>query len=178
MRQTWFTADLHFGHSQIINHCKRPFADSREMDGHLIAQWNAVVQPDDDIYVIGDFAFRGMKSPGSYLARLVGRKHLIHGNHDSAECREHPAWTSSQTMAELTVDGVRLVLLHYAMRVWPKSHHGSLHLYGHSHGQLPGDRQSCDVGVDAWDYRPVSLADIQRRLATLPERGAHREPVR
>ncbi len=175
MSRTWFTSDLHLGHSQIIKHCSRPFADSREMDGALIANWNAVVQADDDVWVVGDFAFRGTKSPGSYLARLTGRKHLIHGNHDSQECREHPAWTSSQAMAELTVDGMRIVLLHYSMRVWPRSHHGSLHLYGHSHGQLPGDRQSCDVGVDAWDYRPVQLSEIRWKLATLPKRGTPRE---
>ncbi len=176
-KETWFTSDLHLGHSQIIKHCSRPFADSREMDGHLIAQWNAVVQPDDHVWVVGDFAFRGMKSPGDYLERLTGRKHLIHGNHDSAECREHQAWASSQQMAEISVDGVRVVLLHYAMRTWPKAHHGSLHLYGHSHGALSGDRQSLDVGVDVWDFRPVQLADIQRRLATLPECGARRESV-
>ena len=168
---TWFTADTHFGHANIIKYCNRPFADTAEMDGAMVANWNAVVQPDDDVWHLGDFAFRSMKAPQSYLERLTGRKHLIWGNHDSQQARSAPGWTSSQAMAEITVDGVRLVLLHYAMRVWPKSHYGSLHFYGHSHGNLPGDRQSCDVGVDCWDYRPVTLAEIRRRLATLPERG-------
>ena len=30
-----------------------------------------------------------------------------------------------------------VVLCHYAMRVWDRSHYGSWHLYGHSHGNLP-----------------------------------------
>jgi len=32
------------------------------------------------------------------------------------------------------------------------------YLYGHTHAMLPDTRRSCDVGVDAWDYRPVGLA--------------------
>ena len=67
----------------------------------------------------------------------------------------------------------RVVLLHYAMKVWPRSHRGALHFYGHSHGTLPGDSQSVDVGVDCWDFRPVRLDEIRRRLATLPP---HRVP--
>ena len=30
-----------------------------------------------------------------------------------------------------------IVLCHYAMRVWQKSHYGAWMLYGHSHGTLP-----------------------------------------
>jgi calcineurin-like phosphoesterase family protein len=54
------------------------------------------------------------------------------------------------------------------MRTWNKRHHGAIHLYGHSHGTLPGDAQSCDVGVDCWDFYPVSLAQIKARLAESP----------
>lgn len=171
MTKTWFTADTHFGHSNIIQYCKRPFADTRGMDGAIIASWNAVVGLDDDVYVVGDFAFRGEKSPGNYLSRLNGRKHLITGNHDSGESCIDPGWQSVQQLAEVVVDSQRIVLCHYGLRVWPGSHRGSIHLYGHSHGALPGDCQSLDVGVDCWRYRPVSLTEVRRRLKTLPERG-------
>ena len=75
-------------------------------------------------------------------------------------------------MAEIKVDGQHIVLLHYGMRVWPRSHHGAIHLYGHSHGNLPGDNQSVDVGVDypEWAMRPVSLPEIMGHLKTLPAR--------
>lgn len=167
---TFFTSDTHLGHANIIKHCNRPFASVGEMDGVIIANWNAVVRPGDDVWHLGDFAHRNSKSASSYLARLAGRKHLIWGNHDSAETRGLSGWSSSRAMAEIAVDGTRIVLLHYAMKVWPRSHHGALHFYGHSHGTLPGDGQSLDVGVDCWDLRPVRLAEIGRRLATLPER--------
>lgn len=66
------------------------------------------------------------------------------------------------------MDGQPLVLCHYAMRVWNRSHHGTLMLYGHSHSNLLGNSQSLDVGVDAWDMRPVTLREIKNRMATLP----------
>ncbi|MFT8246484.1 metallophosphoesterase family protein [Roseomonas sp. BN140053] len=170
MSKTWFTSDTHFGHHNIIRYCSRPFGSTEEMDGELVARWNSVVSPHDEIWHLGDFVHRGQKSPGDYLRLLNGRKNLVWGNHDNSEARTDPGWASSQAMAEIKVDGQRIVLLHYALRVWPRSHHGALHLYGHSHGNLPGDRQSLDVGVDCWDYRPVSLTKIRARLATLPER--------
>lgn len=165
----WFTADTHLGHANIIRHCARPFASVVEMDAAIATAWNAVVRADDDIYHLGDFSFRSASSPDTYLRRLSGRKHLIHGNHDTDQCKASPLWTSSQQFAEVKADGVRLVLFHYGMRTWRGS--DAIHLYGHSHGRLPGDSQCCDVGVDAWaGFRPVSLAEIRRHLATLPAR--------
>jgi len=170
MKRTWFTSDTHFGHANILKHCNRPFSSAAEMDGEMLARWNAVVRPEDIVWHLGDFAFRNARSPSDYLRRLHGTKHLIVGNHDHQATLSAPEWASVERLAEVTVDGIRIVMCHYGMRVWPRSHHGSLMLYGHSHGNLPGDRQSLDVGVDVWDYRPVGLDQIRERLATLPER--------
>jgi hypothetical protein len=60
-----------------------------------------------------------------------------------------------------------IVLCHYAMRVWDRSAHGSWHLYGHSHGTLPGRGFSFDVGVDCTAFRPLSLEEVARRMATI-----------
>jgi calcineurin-like phosphoesterase family protein len=54
------------------------------------------------------------------------------------------------------------------MRTWPGAHRGALHLYGHSHGTLPGNSQCCDVGVDVWDFRPVALPAIREVLERAP----------
>lgn len=171
MSRTWFTADTHFGHHNVLVHCSRPFATTGEHDAELVARWNAVVQPADTVWHLGDFAFRSARQPQDYLDRLNGTKHLVSGNHDSAETLQAPGWSSVQEMAHVRVGNVRVSLCHYAMRVWPHDRRGAIMLYGHSHGQLAGNRQSLDVGVDCWDYRPVSLDDIQARLTTLPERA-------
>lgn len=91
MASTWFTADTHFGHAGIIGRCRRPHADARAMDAALAAAWNAVVRADDEVWHLGDFAFRSAHDAGAYLRRLNGRVHLVWGNHDSPETRADPA---------------------------------------------------------------------------------------
>ena len=54
----------------------------------------------------------------------------------------------------------RLFLSHYAHRAWPGLWRETRHLYGHSHGCLADTTRSCDVGVDAWNDRPVTLDAI------------------
>ena len=171
MGKTFFCADLHLGHARIIEYSKRPFTTLNEMDEKLIANWNQVVGPDDEVWFLGDFCFKGGAS--QYLARLNGRNlHLIWGNHDDEETTTNPRWASSQPYAEIAVEGQKLVLFHYALRVWNRSASGSIHLYGHSHGRLPGDSQSVDVGVDnGWNYHPIDLRAIRQRLRTHPPRG-------
>ena len=69
-------------------------------------------------------------------------------------------WTSVQAYVELELEGVRLVLCHYAFRTWRDMGRGAWNLHGHSHGRLKPLPRQADVGVDAWDFRPVTLAQI------------------
>lgn len=172
MPRTFFTADLHLGHEAIIKLLGRPFASVEEMNRGLIDRWNSVVDKDDTVYVLGDFAYKSKTPARQYLTRLNGTKHLVKGNHDSLDTIRAP-WASVNNLLEVTVDGVRLCLCHYGMRVWPRSRKGAHHLYGHSHGRLPGFRQlsggGClDVGVDCFDYYPAALPDILNRISGLP----------
>ena len=41
--KVFFTSDTHFYHANIINFCKRPFANVETMNEALIENWNAVV---------------------------------------------------------------------------------------------------------------------------------------
>ena len=170
MSNTWFTADTHFGHSKIIKYCNRPFADVEGMDEVLIERWNARVKPNDTVWHLGDFAFH--KTPDQLKAlfdRLNGNKYLVTGNHDY-DATKRLFWEVVTPMQELLFGKQTVVLCHYGMRVWNKSHYGSIHLYGHSHGTLPGDNQSLDVGVDCWDYQPINYEEILAKLKTLPKR--------
>lgn len=164
---TWFLADTHFGHANIIKYSNRPFASKEEMDTKMIENWNKKVGVDDDVYHIGDFCFMDQEKGQSILDRLNGRKHLVLGNHDKVG-RRLKGWEWIKDYHEMTIDGQFIVLCHYAMRVWNRCHKGSIQLFGHSHGNLPGNSQQIDVGVDVWDYQPVTLKDVQRKLKTLP----------
>lgn len=164
----YFTSDNHFFHRNIIEYSNRPFRDVDHMNETMISNWNTLVQPTDTIYCLGDFGFSRVDKLQRLFDRLVGQKHLILGNHDK-ESRKLSGWASVGHYIELRIDGKFIVLFHYAPRVWNRCHHGSICLYGHSHGSMPGNSQSLDVGVDCWDYRPVTLRDIEHRLKTLPK---------
>lgn len=164
----YFTSDPHYRHKNIIKYQNRPFRDVNHMNEMLIQNWNTRVQPEDTCYCLGDFGFGDVNDLEPILSRLQGHKHLIIGNHDR-EGRKLKGWETVQSYVETHVNGQHIVLFHYAPRIWNRAHCGTIALYGHSHGHMPGNSQSLDVGVDCWEYRPVTLREIKTRLATLPK---------
>jgi calcineurin-like phosphoesterase family protein len=176
-KQIWFTSDTHFGHANIIRFSKRPFKDVEQMDAMLIKNWNSVVGYQDDVYHLGDFSLTSAERSLRILEQLNGNIHLIKGNHEKSVLeksftREKFAWIKDYyelKVEDLDARGNRqtIVLLHYAMKVWNKSHHGAWHLYGHSHGSLPDDINSLsfDVGVDSHDYFPISYEQVKRIMS-------------
>jgi calcineurin-like phosphoesterase family protein len=81
---TWFTADLHFGHEKILDFTERGefWDDVGQMDEGLVAQWNSLVEPEDEVWVLGDYALGDRARGLSYLSYLSGTKYLVAGNHD------------------------------------------------------------------------------------------------
>lgn len=182
MSKVFFTSDTHFGHAKIIEYSKRPFATAEQMDEEMIRRWNETVGPNDIVYHLGDFAVGGDKTRPAeyYLKRLNGRIILIEGNHEDRAVRVPELFEKIVPYLEIKVfysgkdkEGKpatikqSVTLCHYAMKVWNKSHHGAWQLYGHSHGSLPdpSDALQLDVGVDCWDFRPVSVEQIRDRMA-------------
>ena len=165
MSNKWFTSDTHFDHANVIRFCNRPYKHKDEMNEAMIQNWNSVVDHKDTIYHLGDFAFN--KNPEKFFHRLNGNKILIKGNHDRQPTFRCP-WSAVHAYYELKLDGRFIILCHYAFRAYNKSHHGAYNFFGHSHGSLPCNSQQVDVGVDCWDYTPVSLEQIEERMKTLP----------
>ena len=163
MAGVFFTADLHLGHRNIIQYCNRPYSSVDEMDESLISNWNSKVEKNDHIYIVGDFTMGSNAT--TYLRRLNGRKHLVRGNHDNEPKLDH-GWTSIHDLRTVKVGSQPIVLCHYALRVWDKSHYGSYHCYGHSHGKLPDDLDSLslDVGVDCHSYFPLEFEEIKNLM--------------
>jgi len=173
---TWFTSDNHFSHSAILGYCDRPFSCVEEMDETMIERWNQVVKSKDDIYHLGDFSL--ITDISNYVRRLNGRIRLVPGGHDKRWIKRHKNSNKltvikplvSLTFKEYKVDGrpLTVVCCHYAMRSWPRSYYGSLHCFGHSHGRLPGEGRSMDIGVDSHNFYPVSLEEVAERLSAIP----------
>jgi calcineurin-like phosphoesterase family protein len=159
--EVMFTADTHFGHDNIIKFCNRPFRDGNHMDEVLMEQWNKAVDEDQVVFHLGDFSFKGRRNIPTLLERLNGSIVLIQGNHDRPKDLKH--FKNVHDLAEVEIEGQRIIMCHYAMKVWNHSFRGSWMLHGHSHGTLDEDwdRKITDVGVDSWGYRPISYHQIK-----------------
>ena len=156
MNNWFFTADEHYGHSRIIDYCDRPFQTATEMDRTLIHNFNGRVGNNDITVHIGDFTLQNRKEAEEYIKQLNGQHVFIKGSHDywlKQRPLSHEIW--SRRFNEQLI-----VCCHYAMRVWPASHYGSIQLYGHSHGKLEPRGKQQDVGVDVWNYFPVALEEL------------------
>ncbi len=188
-KKVFFTSDIHFFHSNIIEYCKRPFASVTEMNEEIITRWNQRVPRDGVVFIIGDVALGGKGSADDLaviLSRLNGRLFLIPGNHDdyifeSEECLKHievltPIIEIKIQEPEAERGSQRITMCHFAMKVWNKSHQGAWMLYGHSHHTMPPDYdiKSFDVGLDGYGYgyAPISYEYVKNLME------AHgREPV-
>ena len=178
MQTTYFTADLHLGHQGIIDHCYRPFTSVEEMDNTIIDNINHVVKPKDALWVLGDFSLRSFSHVQAYRDRIkCSTVHLVRGNHDGLTVTQYKTlFTSVSELKEIKVEQQRITLCHYAMRRWNKSHLGSWHLYGHSHGCLNGNGTlSFDVGVDARCYSPLSFEEVAHLMRNMEIMGAKAE---
>lgn len=97
---------------------------------------------------------------------------MIWGNHDNFQIRD--LFNGCYDILNVNVNNQRIVLCHYAMLVWDKSHRGAWQLYGHSHSNIESyadkvmpQRLSIDVGIDnaklvLGDYRPFSFEELSQ----------------
>lgn len=155
MPNIFVTSDTHFGHSRIIEHCLRPFASEDEMNNALVSNWNSVVAEKDTVIHLGDVGWRNVEH---WASQLNGHKILVAGNHDKKmNHNTKKMFMSIYPIWDTKISGQQVVFCHYPMHAWNRSHRGSLHLHGHSHGA--GEEMMSylrwDMSVDVWNFKPV-----------------------
>lgn len=190
-KKMWFTSDLHFFHKNVVEYCNRP-TTVEEMTEWLITTLNTYIGENDDVYHLGDFAFKDDYT--DVLSRLNGKWHFVKGNHDvekkmlkaiDATGNKHVYLGSYH---EMKYDGRKIVLCHYPFKTWNCSHYGSINIHGHQHGEglnrhfkykwmkkvavwLKLDKRKptpnqIDVGIDAIDgFKPIEINDLMALLA-------------
>jgi calcineurin-like phosphoesterase family protein len=182
--QTWFTADTHFGHANIIRYCDRPFASLDMMRTELVRRWNDVVAPEDRVLVLGDFALGRIEGTLGVLAELNGVKDLLVGNHDrpfEADPRRRVRWTARYLAAGFrsVVPGTIGYTLagRYPVLLGHFPYEGDSHgkdrfadhrpfdaglpiVHGHVHTRWRLSGRQLNVGVDVNDYAPISEEDV------------------
>ncbi len=158
---TFFVADFHFDHTNIIKYANRPFVSAEEMNQVLLNRYNEVVSDDSTVYFLGDMSFgRGSRKPKWWLGQLRGRVIYIKGSHDHGI---RPT-NLENCFTELVLDtGVGKVLLTHEPRT---VNNGMWQIHGHTHDTRMVDtrKKRVCVSVEAIGYRPVSLDQIREAI--------------
>jgi calcineurin-like phosphoesterase family protein len=185
MSKVWFSADSHYGHKRIIDYCDRPFASIDEMDRELIENWNEVVGAEDEVYFLGDFSL-DFKKVKQVVPLLSGKIHLIAGNHDLCHTSNTDGGSYLRRYEEvgfddicesiyLDVGGQSVLCSHmpYFSVDDPDTRYpehkpedeGGWLLHGHVHQRWKVKNRQINVGVDVWDFYPVSIDVIAGLIA-------------
>ena len=155
-------------------------ATSEHHDKMIIDNINQMVGRDDELFIIGDFAF---DKPGKYRA-MIDCKHIkfIMGNHDRKQKSsnvfgETPDILRTKCFNKDGTEYFDMYMCHYPTMYWDQSHNGACHLYGHCHGQreeyldsLEPGRRALDVGVDnamklLGEFRPFADYEVYDYMA-------------
>lgn len=177
---TYFYSDPHFGHANVIEYSKRPFASVEEMDEHLIEKYQSHVEEKDTVIWCGDCFFGPPERAREIMRQLPGTKILVRGNHDGTNSRMLASGFSMVVERMLVrVADVVAEVSHYPFagteanrlrsdgtlderyldrRPTPKP--GQVLIHGHTHSKVRRVNNQIHVGVDAWEYGPVSKTDV------------------
>ena len=149
---TFFTSDTHFGHQRTLEFSRRPFVDVESMDAALIANWNAIVQPADTVYHLGDF---GAQECLDYVGKLNGKMIFLPGNYETPEMIQVLAQSCEiiQPNTIIEVEGHRFQLVHEP----DEATAGEFFLFGHVHQLQMVKRNGLNVGTDCHFFRPIPL---------------------
>lgn len=194
-RNIWFTSDTHYSHKNICrgvtewttDRFTRDFPTLEKMNEAIVNNINAVVQPDDILFHLGDWSFQGIENVSKFRERIMCKNiHLILGNHD------HHIKRNTDNLQDLFVSvnqilNVRviedrspklvanskyeLILSHFPIASWENMNKGSIHLHGHVHLKKQyrlHAGKAMDVGVDGNDLQPHNLRDILNTMRKQP----------
>lgn len=178
----FFTGDEHHDHLNkqargIIEYCKRPFKNIEQNSKVIITKHNDTVKEDDTVYHLGDFCMRGASHMSYYEGLMrkykpVKYRHLILGNHDEMDPFKYHkiGFTSVHTVLWLDF-GLKFMLAHDPAFYQPAIYDKYIMICGHIHNlfKILPDRNIINVGVDVWDFTPVSLEQILTTLK-LPQK--------
>jgi calcineurin-like phosphoesterase family protein len=168
MRRFW-TADLHLGHSNIIEYTDRPFRDCDHMNERLIGGINQRCRPEDTLVHVGDFTMRCSKSHfKDWRDKINCHTVFIEGNHDP---NNRVKTVCSSMFCKISHFTVFVSHVPYFYEDWFDE---SLIAYientcdfaicGHVHEKWKlsweGEIPTINVGCDQWRYMPVSDDEI------------------
>ncbi|MDX9695412.1 MAG: metallophosphoesterase [Bacteroidales bacterium] len=161
----FYTADLHFGHKNILEYCDRPFQNVNEMNETLIQNWNNVVTKNDAVYVLGDMFFYELPAQKQIMKKLNGKKILIRGNHDEVKGSRKDKMKLSDYLevgwSEVVLD--MLIIKNFGLTHDPALCNIDLSmkwLCGHVHRLFVKQGNVLNVGVDVHNFTPLNEEQV------------------
>jgi len=163
MSKVFVTADMHFGHTNIIKYENRPFNSVESMDAAIIKNWNTVVSKRDKVIVAGDVSFYGKDKTIEIIQQLHGKKILIKGNHD----QRNNQWWSDVGFDEVSNYPIifkEWFIIQHEPPTYINDAMPYYFIYGHVHGTkgiYPTiTKTAACVSVERWEYKPVELERV------------------
>jgi calcineurin-like phosphoesterase family protein len=175
----WFVSDEHYDHANILLYANRPFNTVNHMQSVFVANHNSIVKPEDEVYHLGDFSMNEKTVP-IILPQLNGRHTLVHGNHDRTFPTHKHHEAATQRYLQYGFVGVYQELHNFhgfhlchlphteegkhgqKFAEWrPTANRETYLLHGHVHNSWKVNGKQINVGVDQWNYFPVSLDEIK-----------------
>lgn len=179
----WFTSDPHYNHTNIIKYCNRPFKTVEEMNETMIRNWNQKVEPEDDVFLLGDICMGIPHQWAGFVNQLNGNIHLILGNHDNKKYyRYMNKIVAIDEYKMIRIGDDNIMLHHYppfhTQNKIPKNMEPDLYLCGHVHEAWRFNEfhniPVYNVGVDVNNFSPVCLPDIWRRIGAWRKNNGNR----
>ena len=154
--------DPHFDHFNLWEGMRKDdFPSLEEMNQTIWDNLFTKLKRKDTLLFLGDFAMKDSPWIKLFLEKIQSlaiNLVFIRGNHDQNHVLKWLRYFNIQWHELLTINinKQKLILCHYAMRVWESSHRGSWQAHAHSHSNLCPIGLSWDCGVDANNYEPLS----------------------
>jgi len=154
-------SDMHFSDTNIIKYANRPFPNSHVMNKHIIRNWNNTVQPNDEVFCLGDISSRDRDNLPYIIQQLNGIKTLILGNHDRDESPEYWKDVGFNVVSKypIIIDEF-FILSHEPMYLTESMPYANIH--GHIHHLRYDSNQYFNVSVECINYIPMDFEDIKK----------------
>lgn len=167
----WFTSDWHLGETRLgdinkgeFNPFFRPFSSTEENNKTIIDNMNKYIQPDDELFHIGDVCMTIKDLPLLNQIKCKNRV-LIVGNYDvddKKKLQELKKYFSKVILSKtmfLDEEGPKEIKVH--LNHYPsKARKDMFNIVGHIHGLWKVQKNMINVSVDAWHFKPVSETEI------------------
>lgn len=171
-RDVWVWSDIHFGHKNIIKYTAphRPFLSPDEMNAAMIANYKAVVKPDDIVIWGGDITFMNLHATNAVLRSLPGYKIQIVGNHDMDRKGNLIEMDFDERHLCMVVDvkddeiDSQLLVSHYPIDNVPP---GLFNLHGHIHQNLANE-WNINMCVEHTGCAPRHIRDVVASMKASP----------